>query len=82
VRALSGLATNNFGVEGRRSAVCKDFLFNGHPAARSVDLYRCHISIFIAWPSRRIDKVTTEIKTTYISANFRTSSDELSDLDA
>jgi hypothetical protein len=26
--------------------VCKDFLFNGHPAARFVDLHRCHISIF------------------------------------
>ena len=40
--------------------MCNDFLFNGHPAARFVDLH----------------------KTTYICANFRTSSDELSDLDA
>jgi hypothetical protein len=65
------LLPTRFGVEG--AAVCKDFLFNGHPAARFV---------FTAWPSRKVDKVATKIETTHISADFRTRSDELSDLDA
>jgi hypothetical protein len=47
VRALPGLAANTV-RRRRRSAVCKDFPVNGHPAAGFVDLHGKTKTIYIS----------------------------------
>jgi hypothetical protein len=75
------LAANKFRVEGE-ARCARTFCSTAIPP-RASSIYTVAIYRFsTAWPSRRVEKVTTEIKTTYICANFRTSSDELSDSDA